>query len=183
MPKATSHRRSSKDGSRSRSESRPRTLPGQIAVCVAPSAGQQVRSTLASLGTIEPYEPARLLILHPDADARHTEITRLLEDLQRERLVEYVTPVLYDPRTGTRQILTDEITVRLKPEAPQKDTLSDMRDAEGVSVASRNEFVPTQYTLRVSQASGTRTIEVAKRLQKREDVEFAAPNYIVDIKR
>jgi len=62
-------------------------------------------------------------------------------------------------------------------------TLTDMRRTEGVSVARRNEFVPSQYTLRVARPSGTRTLDIAKRLEARDDVEFAAPNYISDIKR
>jgi len=150
---------------------------------VAPSADEQVRGALSALGQIESYAPASLLILHANPDAAPKDVARVTDDLQREHLVEYVTPVLQDARTGSRQILTDEITVRLRPEAPQKGTLTDMRRAEGVSVAHRNEFVRTQYTLKVPKASGTRTLEVAKRLQKRADVEFAAPNYIVDIKR
>jgi hypothetical protein len=154
-----------------------------MAVSVAPSSAKQVRSALATFGTIEPYEPAHLLILHAATDVSHAEVLGVLEKLEREGLVEYVTPVLHDPGTGARQILTDEITVRLKPDALQKGALDEMRRAEGVSVARRNEFVPTQYTLKVPRASGTRTLDVATRLQERDDVEFAEPNYIVDIKR
>jgi hypothetical protein len=150
---------------------------------VAPSADEQVRDALTAFGTIESYEAASLLILHSNAETAPKEVGRVVDDLQREHLVEYVTPVLHDPHTGCRQILTDEITVRLRPEVPQKGALTEMRREEGVSVARRNEFVPTQYTLKVSKPSGTRTLEVAERLQKRADVEFAAPNYIVDIKR
>jgi hypothetical protein len=147
-----------------------------------PSSAGKVRSTLAAFGTIEPYEPAHLLILHAGTDVSPAEVLGVLEKLRNEGLVEYSTSVLHDRATGTRQILTDEITVRLKPEA-QKGALDEMRRAEGVSVARRNEFVPTQYTLKVPRTSGTRTLDVANRLQERDDVEFAAPNYIVDIKR
>jgi hypothetical protein len=154
----------------------------QLAVCTKASAESQVREALSAFGTIEEYPPARLLILHQSPDASAKDLAQTIDQLRERTLVEYATPVTWHPDTGTRQILTDEITVRLHGDA-SREALSEMRRDEGVSVARRNEFVPSQYTLKVADPSGTRTLDVAKRLSKRPDVEFAAPNYIVDIKR
>jgi len=177
--------------SRSRSAARavvsrpakPRPVAGQLALRVAPRAAKRVHTALSALGRIEPYEPASLLILHKAAKVAGSAVDSAIETLVRDGLVEYVMPVLRDAGSGLRLIPTDEITVRFRPKAPVQGTLTDMRRTEGVSVARRNEFVPSQYTLRVARPSGTRTLDIAKRLEARDDVEFAAPNYISDIKR
>ena len=162
---------------------KPRPVTGQLAVRVAPKAARRVHAALNALGRIEPYDPASLLILHKAPKVAGATIDSTLESLVRDGLVEYVTPVLRDAASGMRLIPTDEITVRFRDKAPAQAALSDMRRTEGVSVARQNEFVPSQYIVRVAQPSGTRTLDIAKRLEARDDVEFAAPNYISDIKR
>jgi len=161
----------------------PRSLPGQLAVRVAPKATKRVQAALSALGNVEPYDPAGMLILHKASKIADAAVNSVVASLLHQGLIQYVTPVLRDPRSGLRLIPTDEITVRFRPEVPVQGTLSDMRRTEGVSVARRNEFVPSQYVLRVPRTSGKRTLDIARRLDARHDVEFAAPNYISEIKR
>lgn len=183
MPRPRSSRSRPGSGAGGRRPTTPRPFPGQLAVRVAPKATRRVQAALQALGHVEPYEPARMLILHKGPKVADATVKSVVESLLRDGLVQDVTPVLRDPRSGVRLIPTDEITVRFRPEAPVQGTLTDMRRTEGVSVARRNEFSPSQYVLRVPQPSGKRTLDIARRLEARDDVEFAAPNYISDIKR
>lgn len=150
---------------------------------MAASAVSRVRKMLSAVGQVEPFEPMHLLIAHPAEGTSASDWARVLAEVEQHASVVYVTPVLQDRKTGGRQILTDEITVRLRAGAPARRVLGEMARAEDLSVARRNEFVPTQYTLKVARASGMRTLDVARRLEQRDDVEFAAPNYVVDAKR
>jgi len=183
MPRPRSSRPGPASGASTRRQEAPRSLAGQLALRVAPRAGKRVHAALQALGSVEPYAPARMLILHKGAKVSDATVKSVVQGLLRDGLVQDVTPVLRDPRSGLRLIPTDEITVRFRPETPLQGTLTDVRRAEGVSVARRNEFVPSQYVLRVPQPSGKRTLDIARRLEARADVEFAAPNYISGIKR
>lgn len=183
MPRPRSVRSRSASSTGGRRPATPQPLAGQLAVRVTPKATKRVHAALSTLGHVEPYDPAGLLILHKAPKVAGAAVNSVLESLLDQGLVQYVTPVLRAPRSGLRLIPTDEITVRFRPEAPVQGTLTEMRRTEGVSVARRNEFVPSQYILKVPRPSGKRTLDIARRLDARDDVEFAAPNYISDIKR
>jgi len=174
--------RSAPDAGRRRPAT-PQPLAGQLAVRVAPKATRRVQAALSTFGRVEPHDPAGLLILHKAPKVAGAALNSVLDSLIDKGLVQYVTPVLRDPESGVRLIPTDEITVRFRPQAPVRGMLTEMRRNEGVSVARRNEFVPSQYVLRVPSPAGKRTVEIARRLDARDEVEFAAPNYISDVKR
>ena len=183
MPRPRFSRSAPASGASTRRPEAPRSMPGQLAVRVAPKAGKRVHAALQPLGSVEAYEPGRMLILKKGPRVADAAVKSVVTGLLRDGLVQDVTPVLRDPRSGLRLIPTDEITVRFRPDAPVQGTLTDVRRTEGLSVARRNEFVPSQFVLRVPQPSGTRTLDIARRLKARADVEFAAPNYISDVQR
>ena len=167
----------------SRSALAPRPVPYQLAVRWAPGAESRVRAALSPLGDVEPYKPARILILHRRPRTSRVSLAKTLDRLREQRSIEFVTPVLRDPAGTARQVLTDEITVRFKPDAAVRRTLASLRAEHGLQVARRNEFVRTQFIVRLPHTSGTRTLALARSLHRRDDVEFAAPNYITEIHR
>ena len=134
---------------------KPPTRTGQIALSYCAGAEHKVRAALGALGTIESYQPDNILILHKSATASAAEVRSAVRTLEKDGLVKFVTPVLRDQQSDARQILTGEITVRLKPGASARQTLASLKAEHGVEVKRRNEFEPTQYVLSVPDKSGT----------------------------
>lgn len=159
------------------------TIPNQLAVRYKAGRADSVRARLAALGKTEDQPLSRILILHRAPAVTRRALDTAVKALQDEKLVEFATPVMMDPGSGLRQVLTDEIVVRLKSGHAQQRTLATLKGEHGVTIGRRNEFEPTQYIVKVPQASGTRTLDVARSLDQRADVEFASPNFLTDIKR
>jgi hypothetical protein len=142
-----------------------------------------VRAALAPLGTVEAYKPGGLLILHRGSKTSVAEVRSAVAALEKARLVEFVTPVTRDRDSDARQVLTGEITVRLKRGVRAKQALASLKAEHGLEVKCRNEFEPTQYILWVPDATAARTRDIARSLDRRSDVEFAAPNFVTDIRK
>lgn len=160
-----------------------KTIPNQVAVCYRAGHEKKVRERLSALGRAEDQPLSRILILHRNPSVTRRAVDTEIEALQEEQLVEFATPVMRDADSDRRQVLTDEIVLRLKPGHAQQRTLAALKDEHGLKIARRNEFEPTQYIVKVKQASGTHTLDVARSLDQRDDVEFASPNFLTDIKR
>jgi hypothetical protein len=156
---------------------------GQIALRYCAGAERKLRAALAGLGAIESYPAGGILILHTSSKVSDAGIRSRVRTLEKDGLVLFSTPVLRDPWSGARQVLTGEITLRLKPGECARQTLAALREQHGIRVKRRNQFEPTQYVVRVPDASCTRTREIARSLGRRRDVAFAVPNFITDIKR
>src|SRR5204862_2543428 len=119
------------------------------------------RETLGTLGTLEPQPSLRIVILHRTPGIPSTKVKAALDDLQHCKAIEFATPVLRDPASDTRQVLTDEIVLRLKPGQANR-TLAAVKAEHGVTIGKRNAFEPTQYIVKVPRASGTQTLDVAR---------------------
>lgn len=158
----------------------PKPVPNQVAVRYRAAHEHKVRDTLASLGTLEAQPSSRIVILHRTPGIPAKKVQSVLDGLQDAQMIEFATPVLRDPESNTRQVLTDEIVLRLKPGRTDR-TLAAVTAAHGIIVGKRNEFEPTQYIVKVPRATGTHTIDVARALDRRDDVEFASPNFLSDI--
>jgi hypothetical protein len=165
------------------SSSTPKTIPNQVAVRYRAGQAEKVRERLATLGRTENQPLSRILILHRAPSVTRRAVDTALKTLQDERLVEFATPVLRDSDSGTRMVLTDEIVLRLKSGRATERTLATLKAEHGLKIGRRNEFEPAQYIVKVPQTSGTHTIDVARSLDRRADVEFASPNFLTDIKR
>jgi hypothetical protein len=162
--------------------STPDIIPDQMAVRYRAGQDQKVCRALAALGTLEEQPSARIVILHRASRVAASKVTVAIEGLRTARLIEFATPVLCDPRSNTRQVLTDEIVLRLKPGGTNR-ALAALKAEHGVTISKRNEFEPTQYIVKVPNTSGTQTLDVARALHERDDVEFASPNFLTGIKR
>jgi hypothetical protein len=132
---------------------------------------------LRRLGKVRVIDPLHLAVVQlADADRRDKALAKLRPLLQRGD-IDFLTPLLLDRTTQRHQVLTDEITVRFRRKVSAR-RLRDLEKQFGVTVAARNEFVPSQYTLRVPHPEGLVTLETAKRLDALKDTVFAAPNFI-----
>ena len=159
-----------------------KTVPNEIAARYRSGREEAVRDALSPLGRVESYLPQRMIVLHRASGITAAKLRAALDQLQRARLIEFVTPVLLDPDSRTRQVLTDEIVVRLKPGRSRR-TLAALEAAHGIEIDRRNEFEPSQYIVKVPKPSGLQTLDVARSLDRSEDVEFASPNFLTEIKR
>ena len=137
---------------------------------------------LGTLGTLEAQPSSRLFILHLAPGISRTKVKAVLTTLQQNGAIEFATPVLRDAASDTRQVLTDEIVLRLKPGQPRR-TLAEVKAEHGLTIGKRNEFEPRQYIVKVPRANGTLTLDVARSLDQRKDVEFASPNFLTTVKR
>ena len=158
-------------------------IPNELAVRYKAGRADSVRARLAAFGRTEDQPLSRILILHRAPAVTRRALDAAIQTLEDEKLVEFATPVMIDSASGLRQVLTDEIVVRLKSGHAQQRTLATLKGEHGVKIGRRNEFEPTQYIVKVPQASGTRTLDVARSLDQRADIEFASPNFLTNIKR
>jgi hypothetical protein len=168
--------------SRRRAPASPDIVKDQIAVRYCPGQDRKVREALEQVGRVEEQPSSQIFILHRSPGVSASTVATAIETLKKTSKIAFATPVLRDPESGTRQVLTDEITLRLKPGSASR-ALKALKAEHGVIVGKRNEFEPTQYIVKVPDTTGTRTLDVARSLDKRDDVEFASPNYLTDIKR
>lgn len=180
--KPAARRRSASSSRKSTTRSSLRPVPGAVAARYCAGQEGTVCDALAPLGALEVYQAQRMVVLERSPRVAATRVKTVLEDLRRRNAVEFVTPLLLDPESKTRQVLTDEIVLRLKP-GRTKRTLQALGAAHGVTIGKRNEFEPSQYVVKVPSPSGTQTLDIARSLDASDDVEFASPNFLTEIKR
>jgi hypothetical protein len=160
----------------------PRPIATQIALRYRATRLEHVRSSVAPYGSLEVHARSRILIVHRAASVPREALAATLRRLERAGDIEFASAVVRDPRTGLRQVLTDEIVVRLKP-GTARQTLATLKAEHGLTVCRRNAYEPTQFVVRVPDASGMETLEVARSIDERDDVEYACPNFLTDIER
>jgi hypothetical protein len=156
---------------------------GLVAVRWADEAAARVSRALEPFGRIERIDAHRLLLLQRGRGIDRAALERRLAALHSKGLIEFATPVLRDPESHLRQIVTDEITVRFSgPSVPER-VLVELGQRYGVHLARRNEFVPNQVVLKVDEPIGRHPLDVARDIDAADEVEFAAPNFISQIRR
>jgi hypothetical protein len=168
---------------RGRTRTRPatRTIPGLFAIRCRPANEPAVIEALAPFGRIERLKQHHLLLLKAPA-SKLIAARRKLKQLHRDGLCEFFTSVLEDRDTQLHRILTDEITVRFKPEVSVRRRESLQRKL-GIRSLRRNEFVPNQCVVQVHKPTLLQTLKVAKTLDSADEVEFATPNFISQHRR
>ena len=171
-----------KASAKSHATSSLKTIPNEIAARYCDGQEKKVCEVLAPFGKVQIYPHQRMVVLERAADQTQAKVHAALEDLQAAGLLEFVTPVLLDRASNTRQVLTDEIVLRLKPGRTERE-LDALKAEHGLEIGRRNEFEPSQYIVRVAKPSGTTTLDVARSLDQSDDVEFASPNFLTQVKR
>lgn len=180
MPTKKTSQRSAQPSSRDTSRLKP--LRGAFAVRYRTGHDGEVRATLSALGRVELHPSKHMAVFQRSAGVGRAAVEAALDSLKSRRAIDFVAPVLVDPDSHTRQVPTDEILLRLKPGRTQR-VLKSLREPRGLTISRRNEFEPSQYVLKVPTGSATETLEIARELDSSEDVEFAAPNFLTEIKR
>ena len=168
-------------GIKARIDGNLRVMPTEIAVHYRKGRRYDVADALSALGTVEDKYPRRLLILHRAPGVSPHEVTALVKWLEDRSAIEFASAVFRDLGTGLRQVLTDEVVLRLKPGAAHRHALSTLCAEHGVAVRRRNTYEPAQYIVKVSNPSGTNTLDVAESLAHCEQVEFASPNFLTEL--
>lgn len=142
-----------------------------------------VRETLLA-GTFQVHQlPSRSLLLVHVSDRKNLDsLENQLRDLAAEDQVRFFTPVLRDVNSNLRQILTDEIAVGFKANVREERAKSILEEHKLVPLR-RSEFNPRHYVARTATAFGLEAIDVSRRLDKAEGVEYATPNFIAQSER
>ena len=182
--KRSSHARRTvpKASAKSHAASSLKPIPNEVAARYCDGQEKKVCEALAPFGKVQIYQHQRMVVLERAADQTQAKVHAALEDLQAAGLLEFVTPVLLDRASNTRQVLTDEIVLRLKPGRTERE-LDALKTEHGFEIGKRNEFEPSQYIVKVPKPSGTTTLDVARSLDQSDDVEFASPNFLTQVKR
>jgi len=168
---------------RTKVATRLKTIPTQVAVRYRKGQERKASTALSELGTLENQQLQCILILHRSSGISRRDVESVLGELREQGVIDFATTVLRDAESGARQVLTDEIVVRLKPSAPQRKTLATLKAEHGVEIGKQNAYEPTQYIVKVPDPSGTNTLDVARSLDRCDFVEFASPNFLTDFKR
>jgi hypothetical protein len=168
---------------RTKTATKLKPIPDQVAVRYRKGKERKVSTALSKLGTLEDQRPVSMLILHRAPGVSQRQVDAALDDLRECGAIDFATAVLKDAESGARQVLTDEIVVRLKRSAPQRRTLASLKAEHGVQIGKQNAYEPTQYIVKVPDPSGTNTLDVARSRDRCDAVEFASPNFLTDIKR
>jgi len=158
-----------------------KTIRDEIAARYRAGHDRRVADVLRKFGNVETYPSQRMIVLHRAASSK-AAVDAALKQLQRSGDVEFVTPVLLDVESNTRQVLTDEIVLRLKPGCTER-SLAALKAEHGIRIGRRNKYEPTQYIVKVPKPSGTQTLDIARSLDRSADVEFACPNFLSEPKR
>jgi len=159
------------------------TVPERVAVKWAPRLGRRLRELLRESGPVRTIGSLGILLLELDEASRRPAAWKRLKKLQKEGVVAWASPLLRDLESELREILTDEVTVRLRPGADADRRLQDLLRRTGLVLARRNEFVPNQFVLRIDHPFGLEVLEVARSLDTRAEVEFATPNFVSEVSR
>lgn len=122
----------------------------------------------------------RMVIVTMPPTRRLAELRTSRERMQADENVEFIAPVFTEPTTNLRLALTDEITVRFKPEVSEEQ-IANFNAQHGVEIIKRNRFVPNQYLLKVKNPD--KTLEVANEYNSSDLTEFAEPNFLSEFKK
>ncbi len=124
-------------------------------------------------------KPRTVIVTMPPT-RRFADIRTSRERLQADENVEFITPVFTEPTSKLRLALTDEITVRFKPEV-SKEQIANFNAQHGVEIIRNNRFVPNLYLLKVKNPD--KTLEVANEYNSSILTEFAEPNFLSEYKK
>ncbi|MGK7895853.1 MAG: S8 family serine peptidase [Xenococcus sp. (in: cyanobacteria)] len=122
----------------------------------------------------------RLVIVTLPPRQRLSDVGASLTSLEEDNDVEFITSVYREPESGLRLIATDEITVRFKSDTSQ-EAVAKLNEENRVEIAKKNRFVPNQYLLRVKNPQ--ETLNLANKYQESDLTEFAAPNFVSEVKK
>jgi hypothetical protein len=151
----------------------------QIAMRYVSGVASKVKRELRRFGHLAVHVEDNLMVLTPSDSASTDLIQQYLDELLRDGVMSFVTPVLTDRHRKLKQILTNEIIVRFR-RVPTKKTLRGIQVRFGVMNVEQNEFVPRQYLMKVNAQRGNDVLKMTRAFNRTKSVEFATPNYFAE---
>jgi len=147
---------------------------------VAIDAEANIEDVIASLigsgGVLEGYDHKTTLDTQRFVLTRPDELTFVpvdLNDVESATGVAWAAPVFVGEDSGNLAIATDEITLELKPGV-------DAEEFFATGFVSWQPFIGNQY-IAVVEDGGLVALDTANALSANEDVEWAQPNFYVDV--
>lgn len=136
--------------------------------------------SLDALGLAPVMREGNLLVYRVGPAARGADRLRAFAGrLNRGPSVRFVTFAFREPASGLYMIITDEITVRFRPDAPTEQ-ISALQAAQRVEPLDQALFAPNQWRLRVLDPTPHRALDVANALHTHPLVEWAEPVFITE---
>jgi hypothetical protein len=146
-----------------------------------PKAADALRRQLDEFGHAEPLRGRPGMFIVTPREPRSGSAERLRGALASLGAKVRVSPLLEDER-GNRLVPTNKVIVRFKSE-PSSGELRRFADAFGLTLDSRNKYVPSQVTFRVGDASDEVTGVVNRIRERRDDVVRAWPETLGQYRR
>jgi subtilisin family serine protease len=118
-----------------------------------------------------------LWVLPLAAGAARSELEATMRAVRGRAGVEYAHPVLYQPETNARVMLTNDVVVKLQPGRTLSDLASAMRSA-GLVQKDRLLGTTDEFILRLDRPGSLDALVAAQRLQESGIVAWAQPDFI-----
>ena len=106
-------------------------------------------------------------------------VDALAERLTRAPTVRFVTRVFRNPANGLHMVLTDQVSVRFKPDVTQAE-IDALLAHLGLEPVEQKLYAPNQFLLQVSDPTPDRALMVANALHESPLVEWAEPNFVME---
>jgi subtilisin family serine protease len=123
-----------------------------------------------------------LWVLPMELGTSAAEVETTLAAARGRAETEYAHPVLYEPHTRARVMLTDDVVVKLKPGRTLADLASAMRSA-GLAESSRLPGTTDEFILRLDQPRSVNPLAAAQRLHDSGLVAWAQPDFVQSYRR
>lgn len=162
---------------------RAEVLAQRAAVRWRPECAAAVEAGLRAGARVRRLPGRDLALVEAAGGSAAAALWRRLEEWNARGCLRFATPLLRDSDSGLDQILTDEITVRFRPEAATAAGLERLGREFGLRPVRPNEFVERQWLLRLERAFGLATLEAAEAVDSLPEVEFAAANLLTEAER
>lgn len=141
---------------------------------------EALRAFVGPRGKLHRLEKERLFLLELEGQSVGPALWKDLAGLQEQGLLDWASPTLRDVESGLGLIATDEIVVRLRDEVKARATLRRLIGPLELEVVQRNEFVASQFLVKVPRCLGLAAFEKAAALGALPEVKFAAPNFLTE---
>jgi len=105
------------------------------------------------------------------------------ESLTKEEDVQFVSPVYKDKDTGSLLVITDQINVGFKDDI-NKETIDKILSELDLSIMEKSKSSPRHYIVKLNNAQNSdKTIEISNILATKQQVEYADPITLTEIKK
>ncbi len=95
----------------------------------------------------------------------------------------YCTPILRDLQTGLELILTDEILIHFRQQLTRERATEVLSEYPTVLLGQSVRWSPGEFIAHVQKATGIAPLQAADAIDADEEVEFACPNFIGEVRR